>query len=676
MFLSKALVQGRASWVCASAGTVAMGCSMALAGEVPGFVLMDQTQAANINQDPNFPYFMQSGRANGGVAAADFDHDGDIDLFIPNIEGQIDILYLNMYDEATGETHFEPIDFLGEYVGIEHSPSKPRSRGALWIDYDGDRLLDLMIFGDAFSAGSDPSWLTPRLFRQRHDGSFEDVTTQSGLDQMSFTDDLPSKGFEIDRRIIGGVCAGDLDGDGYPEVFMGFWTTEFPSTSEIRNGRLLQNVATENGRMFIQTQGLLTTPIKDKDGNLVDNGEQLDSMWQSMMVDVDGDQDLDIISAVDGEDNHLWINETTSQGEIVLVQKDELLGLDNIGRADMGASSGDYDNDGDFDFCIDNLNLAPTNGTDLLRNDMQAPAIENRRFYEVSDEAQIGVDGLISFQWGTTFADLDSDGWLDLLITSGESFATGPDSIARTHIYMNETSSIDPADPSRAGRIFADLTWEFGTPENELIEMFSGSSLIALDYDRDADLDIFITSQEPDLYLYQHRTVGDGVGENLIVQPLAPGTNTHSIGTKITVFVDYPGTEDDLTMTRGITAGSSLLGQEPAEAHFGLGAIMPATPITVTVDWLGDDEPSTVVELTGADILAPGGSFLQVGWCSYVDLAAPYGALDVNDVNAFMSLYLAGDPKADFSDAMGGEFGTFNFFDVSEFIRLFHDGCN
>lgn len=649
----------------------------AVAGEdAPDFELVNVTIDANINQSSDFPFYMQQGRANGGVAAADFDHDGDIDLFVPTIEGEIDILYRNIYDAQTGQTGFEPVDFLKDYVGIDHSSTKFRSRGALWIDFDGDRLLDLMVFGDAFSFGANPSWLTPRLYRQRHDGSFADVTDAVGLNQMDFIDGLPNNDFLLTRRILGGLCAGDLDGDGYPEVFMGFWTTEFPSTADIRNGRLLQNIATENGRKFVQTVGVLTTPIEDNNGNLVDNGEQLDSMWQSMMVDVDGDGDLDIISAVDGEDNHLWINETTTQGEIILVQSNELLGLDNIGRADMGVSVGDYDNDGDFDFCIDNLNLAPSNGTDLLRNDMQAKTPEDRRFHEVSDEARIGIFGLISFQWGTTFADLDSDGWLDLLIVCGENFAIGPEFIGRTHIYMNNESSANPSDPSRAGRLFHDLTWPFGTPENEMIEILTGSSLIALDYDRDADLDFFITSQEPELYLYEHQAVGPNLGQNLIVQPLAGGANSHSIGTKVTVFVDRPGTEGDMTLTRVIATGSSLLGQEPAEVHFGLGDINKTTNITVTVDWIGDDQPTDIIQLTGKDILAPGGSFLKVGWCSFADLAQPYGVHDMNDIKEFISLYYAASPRADFSSSMNGQFGTLNFFDVSAFIQRLNAGCD
>ena len=115
------------------------------------------------------PYTMAPGMGSG-VATADFDDDGDIDLFVPNAEGVPDQLYRNL-----GNGQFE------EIAAIAGLASTEPSRVALWLDYDGDHLLDLFVAADCFQA--DPACLdtvTLRLYRQVADTQFEDVTISAG----------------------------------------------------------------------------------------------------------------------------------------------------------------------------------------------------------------------------------------------------------------------------------------------------------------------------------------------------------------------------------------------------------------------------------------------------------------------------------------------------------------
>ncbi|MCC5823682.1 MAG: hypothetical protein LAT64_10885 [Phycisphaerales bacterium] len=56
--------------------------------------------------------------------------------------------------------------------------------------------------------------------------------------------------------------------------------------------------------------------------------------------------------------------------------------------------------------------------------------------------------------------------------------------------------------------------------------------------------------------------------------------------------------------------------------------------------------------------------------CSPADLAEPFGVLNFFDVAAYIALYNAGDPAADFT----GD-GQLNFFDVAEFIAIYNQGC-
>ena len=81
-------------------------------------------------------YVMAEGLA-GGAAAADFDDDGDIDIFVPTEEGMPNQLYRNNGDGTFSE--------IAAAAGVA---STLKSRTALWFDYDGDRRLDLFVAGD------------------------------------------------------------------------------------------------------------------------------------------------------------------------------------------------------------------------------------------------------------------------------------------------------------------------------------------------------------------------------------------------------------------------------------------------------------------------------------------------------------------------------------------------
>ncbi len=105
------------------------------------------------------PYTMAFGMG-GGVAAADFDDDGDIDLFVPNGSGVADQLYRN--DGAARFTE------LAVFSGVA---SRRNSRVALWLDYDGDARLDLLVGADCFENAAACSGLQVlTLYRQLAEG--------------------------------------------------------------------------------------------------------------------------------------------------------------------------------------------------------------------------------------------------------------------------------------------------------------------------------------------------------------------------------------------------------------------------------------------------------------------------------------------------------------------------
>jgi enediyne biosynthesis protein E4 len=176
-----------------------------------------------------------------GVAAGDFNNDGFPDLLVTCV-GQ------NRLFRNTGK---------GSFVDVTRSsglaPRTGLSTSALWFDYDRDGLLDLFVCNyvrwsaqhDVFCSidGRQKSYCTPEayrgdtcwLFRNKGDGSFEDVTATSGI-------------FDTSSKSLG-VALLDSDGDGWLDLFVANDTQPNKLYRNQRNGTF-KDVAVETGVAF------------------------------------------------------------------------------------------------------------------------------------------------------------------------------------------------------------------------------------------------------------------------------------------------------------------------------------------------------------------------------------------------------------------------------------------
>jgi hypothetical protein len=160
------------------------------------------------------------GRASGCVFA-DFDNDGDLDLYLSNHA---------MDGKAYGQPHYGAPNALfrndgsGKFTDISAAsgtcPPAFTARSATVLDYDGDGLLDLLV-GECFVQGGEGR---SKLFRNRGDLKFDDVSRAVGLPE----------------RIVGlGVAAADVNGDGWPDIF--FAGRDALKLGKDRGNRLLVN---------------------------------------------------------------------------------------------------------------------------------------------------------------------------------------------------------------------------------------------------------------------------------------------------------------------------------------------------------------------------------------------------------------------------------------------------
>ena len=398
-------------------------------------------------------------------------------------------------------------------------------RSAMWFDYDDDHLVDLLIASDCFNSVSsnclDES--TIRLYRQSSPGQFEEVTDAVGLNSVGVD---PFFGHRS------GVAAGDIDNDGDLDLIIGQW-----------DGQL---------QLFVNESGVFSEQANARG---IVNLQAPDSTdpWQSVMHDFNGDGWIDIYTAVDFSPNHLWMN----QGDGTFVDEGASSGTD-FAFNDMGITVSDYDNDGDSDIYVTNIFESGKHSI-LLRNDSENGIAQ---FTETSIAA--GVDDT-GFGWGATFLDANNDTLLDLAVTNGWFNGVGFRDFSR--MFLQDAN---------APGTFLDISESSGFYD----ELF-GSCLISADINRDGDLDLLQVCN-PSVFEGPFRLLENQLNETsqstnwLVVRPRQAGKNHWCIGARVTVEIG------DLRMSRDISSSTSIHGQEPAEAFFGLGNAESVDRVIVT----------------------------------------------------------------------------------------------
>ena len=327
-----------------------------------------------------------------GAAAADYDNDGNMDLFVAGVRRNL--LYRNL-----GNGKFQEV---AAQAGIT---SDRWSVGGAWLDYNNDGLLDLFVVNyvewtpdfDEY-CGSRPAnvraYCHPRLFegspntlyRNRGDGTFEDVSAQTGI------------AAHIGKGMA--VAVADYDLDGFPDIFV---------TNDKQANFLFHNLA---GKKFEEVALLAGSALRE-------NGLPVSGMGADFRdYNNDGLPDI-LFTALFGETFPLFQNQGHGQfREVSLASR-----IGPLSRKLSGWSVGlfDFNNDGWKDIFTANAHVSDvieffeaakyklTNSVFLNQGD--------GAFEDVSAEAGLEKEAPAVHR-GAAFADFNNDGRIDVVVAA------------------------------------------------------------------------------------------------------------------------------------------------------------------------------------------------------------------------------------------------------------------
>jgi hypothetical protein len=345
--------------------------------------------------------------------------------------------------------HFQ---YLASHTSKKYLP-ETMGAGVALFDYDNDGRLDLFLVNGAPLSDSTPKGTIPRktgpqywnrLFHQKSDGTFEDVTEKAGVQGV---------GYGM------GVAVGDYDNDGYEDLYV----------TALGGNKLYHN----NGNGTF-------TDVTEK-AAVAASGWSTSAAW----VDLDGDGllDLVVLRYVQWDFDDIWCGEHKAgfrsychpdifqpiaplvyhnDGNGHFTEVSQKIGISKPGKG-LGIALADYDRDGKIDLFVANDSMVEF----LYHNKGDGT------FEEVGLASQVAVDGdgRTYAGMGVDFADYNNDGWPDVLITDLAN--------QRYALYQN----------SRDGS----FTYSsFSTGLGRISMLHSGWGARFLDYDNDGWKDLIV----------------------------------------------------------------------------------------------------------------------------------------------------------------------------------------
>jgi hypothetical protein len=462
--------------------------------------------------------------------------------------------------------------------------------GCAFLDFDGDGWMDIYAVNGRYLEGiSDPDSryknvrTTSRLYRNKGDGTFEDVTEKAGVGAFgygmgvavgdydndghpdiyvtnfgknilyhnngngTFTDVTAKAGVACGQWSVGAIWI-DYDKDGYLDLFVGNYL-EFDNKY-----RLFYEADVYPGPLAYPGQ-LSVLYHNNHDGTFTDVSAKagINKKGRAMGVlsaDYDDDGWPDIFVANDAMQNYMYHNNGNGTFTEVGIECGTAFGQHGNAVSSMGGDFADFDGDGKLDLMVPAMNYIG-----IFRN------LGRGLFEEISVPTGVARVSAQFWSWGGDFMDFDNDGWPDLLIANGDGHRL---SEKQEQLLMRNV-----AGPS-GQRVFVDVSRSVG-PYFDTRSVARG--LATGDFDNDGDLDFFVLNiDQPSVLL---RNDGGNRNNWITLQLIGTKSNRDGIGAKVTVR------SGDFIQVAEKMSASSYLSQNDPRLHFGLGQRTMVDEVTI-----------------------------------------------------------------------------------------------
>jgi hypothetical protein len=454
--------------------------------------------------------------------------------------------------------------------------------GCAFLDFDNDGWMDIYLVNSGRSDFYDPPRpLRNALYRNNRDGTFTDVTERAGV---------AGGGYGM------GVAVGDYNGDGFPDLYV----TQFGRNILYRNNGdgTFTDVTEKAG---VAAAGWSSSAVwfdYDNDGKLDlfvcqfaefdaslgcgtdaagvrhyciprifkprpswlfhNNGDgtftdvsneagiasHLGKAWGVVATDLNNDGKMDLFVANDTVSNFLYMNQGGKFEEAGLVAG-VAYSADGRARSGMGVDSADFDQDGQMDLFVANIDQEIFS---LYRNNGDGT------FDDVAMPQGIGMSTRWMSGWGLKFFDYDNDGNLDLILANGF-----PDDL------IDQTSSLVKwKEPlllfHNEGKTFRNVSAESGPV---FTKNFPARGLALGDFNNDGKVDVLISNNDGAPLLLRNCTGNEShwLGVHLVGRKCNPD----AVGAHVTYKAG------DLTRTRMKVGGGSFLSSHDPRMVLGLG---------------------------------------------------------------------------------------------------------
>jgi hypothetical protein len=473
-----------------------------------------------------------------GVALFDYDNDGRLDLFVVNGAVLTDPTPQKTIPAKTGPEYWNRLYHQKADGTFEDVTEKAGLQGVGYGmgvavgDYDNDGYEDLYV--TAYGGN--------RLYRNNGDGTFKDITAKAGV---------AGNGWSTSAAWV------DLDADGFLDlIVLRYLEWDF---DDVWCGEHKEGFRAYCHPDFFKPISALVYH-NNKDGTFTEVGQKLGLAKPGKglgvaLADYDRDGHIDLFVANDSMAEFLYHNQGAGTFEEVGLASQVAVDIDGRTYAGMGVDFADYNNDGWPDIVV----------TDLAnqRYALYQNAGDGSFTYATST-AGLGQMTVSHSGWGVRLFDYDNDGWKDLLIAQGHDL----DTIEKTYPNLRYREPMLLA--RNTGGRFTDISAQAGSVFRQ---PWIARGMAVGDLDNDGRLDAVVTTNDGPVHVL-HNESGDG-NHWLLLKLVGHRSNRDGIGAEVTL------TSASGSQYATVSTASSYLSSTDKRVHFGLGKEKVAQKIEI-----------------------------------------------------------------------------------------------